>query len=161
MKYTRQNQGAEFKGEHFPIETAVIVPSTDKNQKIQDYKTQTKRVLQVRSFLAKRFGGYTSIRATGGFVSKKKGLVKEPAYKVVSFSKVKDYNKHKPALVKQVKKWGKQWGQESMGVEWEGDLFYLTSKEKKHKHTPTRRVHRRTTSIRHKAPKSVWGAWFG
>lgn len=159
MNYRKEIQPNIFKGEHLPIETAVYVPSTDKSQKIQRYPTQVKRVQEVRKFLSKKFGGYTSIRATGGYVIKKSGrLVREPSVKVVSFSKVKDFKKHKTALVKQVKKWGKSWGQESMGLEWEGDMWYLPMKTSAKKSVHRHAKHHQT---RAHVPKSAWHAWFG
>ena len=118
---------------HLPIEQAVIVPSTFgvKDQKRISKKQLTRRVNKVRKFLSKRFGGYTSVKATGGFVLGKDGkLVKERVVKVTSFSNKKDFKKHGAEVIRQVGVWGKRWKQQSVGYENEGDLFIIEPSKK-------------------------------
>ena len=109
-----------------PVETAVYVPSTSKTQKKIEKKILMKRVANVRKDLSNRYGGYTSYKAVGGYVMKKDGkLVKEKVVKVTAFATKKDFNKNKSAVEKKIKSWGKKWGQESVGYEHEGDLYYI------------------------------------
>jgi hypothetical protein len=114
-----------------PIEQAIIVPSTRSADKHISQMEMNKRVDDVRKFLSQKFGGYTSIKGMGGWYSdNKKKLIKEDIVKVTGFSSSKDYNKNKNMLAKQIMNWGKQWGQESMGYEKEGDLFLYDTKRK-------------------------------
>lgn len=112
---------------HLPIRQSVFVPSTSgiKSQKrISKAQTQN-RVNEVRKFLSKRFGGFTDVKATGGFILKNGKLVKERIFKVTSFSTKKDFKKHGSSVINQVGKWGKKWRQESVSYTNEGDLFII------------------------------------
>jgi hypothetical protein len=115
-----QRKGIDF----YPVEQAVYVPSTKNIKYPISRKQYNKRVDEVRDYLSDRFGGYTSIRGIGGYKMGKR-LVKENVVKVVSFSTRKDFREHKPELIKKLKSWGKKWGQNSMGYEYEGDLYYF------------------------------------
>lgn len=118
--------------EYLPIEQAVIVPSTAKADKPISKAEMRKRVDNVRRFLSTKFGGYTSTKGMGGWYSDdKKKLIKEKIVKVTGFSTKKDYNKNKTILTKQIRTWGKKWGQETMGYEKEGDLFIYNTQQKK------------------------------
>ncbi|KKM75920.1 hypothetical protein LCGC14_1385370 [marine sediment metagenome] len=112
---------------HLPVEQAVIVPSTSgvKTQKRISKKQMTKRVNNVRRFLSKKFGGFTDVKATGGFVLRNNRLVKERVVKVTSFSTKKAFRKNRGDVVKQVGRWGNKWKQESVSYENEGDLFIV------------------------------------
>jgi len=111
---------------HLPIETAIYVPSTDKNQKLISKAQLKYRVNEVRAFLATKYGGYTSTKSTGGYVGKKGKLIKEPAVKVTSFTTFEDFKKHKYTVKKKIKFWCKKWGQEAIGYEYEGDMYYIS-----------------------------------
>ncbi len=112
---------------HLPIKQSVIVPSTSglKTQRKISQKQLKLRVNNVRRFMSKRFGGFTDIKATGGFVLRDGKLVKERVVKVISFSTKKDFKKNKSEVIKQVGRWGKKWKQESVSYENEGDLFII------------------------------------
>lgn len=117
---------------HLPIEQAIIVPSTSgiKAQKKLTKADLNIRVNNVRRFLSKRFGGYTSVKATGGFVLRDGNLVKERVVKVTSFSTKKDFKKHGSEVISQVGRWGRKWKQESVSYENEGDLFIIEPSKK-------------------------------
>jgi hypothetical protein len=114
-----------------PVENVVYIPSTYgvKNQKRITKKEMDKRVEEVRSFLFKKFGGYTTAKATGGYTLKNGKMIREPVIKVTSFSTKKDFNKNEPALITQIGKWGNKWKQESISYENEGDLFIISPKK--------------------------------
>jgi len=118
---------------YLPVENVVYVPSTFgvKEQKNISKKEMENRVNEVRSFLSTKFGGYTSVKATGGFILKNGKIVKEDVVKVSSFSTKKDFNKNEPELINQIGKWGNKWKQESVSYENEGDLFIIKPEEKK------------------------------
>jgi len=110
----------------YSIEQAILVPSTTKADKKIPKAKYNQRVAEVRKYLSQKFGGYTSVKAVGGYYSEpKKKVIQEKVMKVTGFATKKDFKKNKPALIKQLKVWGKKWGQESMGYEHEGDLYYF------------------------------------
>lgn len=108
-----------------PIETAIIVPSTKKNNKRIKASTLRNRVNTTRKFLSKSFGGYTSVNAIGGFTTKKGKLIKEPTNVVTSYATRKDYKKGKKKFMAFARKKRRTWGQESLGIIVENDLFFI------------------------------------
>lgn len=119
-----------------PIEQTVYVPSTSgMSQKHISKKQLDSRVNDVRRYLSKNFGGYTSVEGTGGYLQKmgkgKGKIIKEAVVKVTSFSTRNDYRKHHNQLIKQIGKWDRKWKQESIGYEQEGDLFYISSPKRR------------------------------
>ena len=117
---------------HLPVEQAVIVPSTSgvKAQKRITKAQMNKRVNNVRRFLAKKFDGFTDVKATGGFVLKNGRLVKERTVKVTSFATREAFRKHRGDVIKQVGTWGNKWKQQSVSYEHEGDLFIINPPKK-------------------------------
>lgn len=115
-------------GENFelPIEMAVYVPSTEKANQIVSKREYASRIDEVRSYLANLFGGYSSEGIDGGYVSDEKGLIQEDVTKVTAFSTKENFEQKLETLITQIKKWCGAWGQESMGFEFEGDLFYIS-----------------------------------
>lgn len=111
-----------------PVEQAVIVPSTKgiKNQKPISKKEFDKRIDDTRKFFYQKYGGFTSVKTTGGYVSKDGRVIKEKGAKVTSFSSKADYNKDPKATFKQSSKWAKEWKQESISYENEGDMYLIT-----------------------------------
>jgi hypothetical protein len=114
---------------HLPLETVVYVPSTQDVDKVISVDEMEKRVQEVKTYLAKLFGGYSSTDKIGGFVDSKGNLVNEEVVQVVSFATQEDFDKHKEELIKKVSYWAKVWGQEAIGLEFEGDLFYVPQEE--------------------------------
>lgn len=113
-----------------PIETAIYVPSTDKNQKQIGKSQYQKRLKETEDFLSNLYGGFTRFDDIGGYKTLKKGIIKEKGARVVAFASKKDIkNKQKSAQLKNfILKKQKEWGQESIGYENEGDLHYLSAK---------------------------------
>lgn len=108
-----------------PYEVAIYVPSTQDVDRVISLNEMESRVKEVSEYLSNLFGGYTSTDTIGGFVASNGELVNEEVTKVTSFSQIEDFEKHKEELLKQIGKWGKDWGQEAIGLEYEGDLFYV------------------------------------
>jgi hypothetical protein len=113
-----------------PLQMAVYVPSTkDKNVNVTK-KEMDERVLEVKSFLANLFGGFNSVKVEGGFESSDKGLIEEDAVRVVAFANQEGFEVKFEKLVSQIKNWCREWSQESIGLEFENDLFYIESDSK-------------------------------
>lgn len=117
---------------HVPQKATVYVPGTNKQQKKLTPSGRSRRINQVRKYLSNKYGGFTSVRATGGWVpdkGKDKGkVVQEPVSQVTSFSKAKKFKKGD--MYNQLVKWGQKWGQEEMGFEYEGDFYRVIMPKK-------------------------------
>jgi hypothetical protein len=112
---------------HLKVEQAVLVPSTKSGDKPVSKAVMQKRVANVRKYLSKKFGGYTSVKGVGGYYSDdKKKIIKEKVVKVTSFATPQSFKKNKDALLVKLSQLSKKWGQESMGYEHEGDLYYVS-----------------------------------
>jgi hypothetical protein len=107
-----------------PIETAMYVPSTDKNQNQISAKEYGKRIKQTETFLHKLLGGFTRIDHLGGSTEKGR-LVEEKGAKVVSFTDAQTFNANKQKYQNFIQRKRKEWGQNTIGFETEGDLFYI------------------------------------
>jgi len=109
-----------------PLELVVYVPSTEKANQIISKREFISRIDNVRSYLANLFGGYSSEGVDGGYVSVEKGLIQEDVNKVTAFAPKENFEQKLQSLITQIKKWCGEWGQESIGFEFEGDLFYIS-----------------------------------
>ncbi len=115
---------------HLPYEIAVYVPSTkdvDKNITASELRS---RVKEVEKYLAETFGGFTSSEKVGGYLSSKSSVVTEKVVPVTAFCSLQDFTKNKAKLVNKMSVWAKMWGQEAIGFEFEGDLYYVPQKFK-------------------------------
>ena len=112
------------------LEMAVYVPSTTVADQIISKTLFQKRIQEVEKYLSKLFGGYSSNAVEGGYVSKEKGLIKEDVAKVTAFGTEDAIKKNFKPLMRQISKWCESWGQESMGFEFEGDLYYVSKDAK-------------------------------
>lgn len=113
---------------HLPVEMAVYVPSTSNVSEAIDDNAMRKRVDEVSKTLSTMFGGYTSSEAVGGYVSKDGNLVNEKIIRVVSYSTKDSFNENKVKLIEMLASWASEWGQEAIGYEYEGDLYYIDAK---------------------------------
>jgi hypothetical protein len=112
------------------LEMAVYVPSTTVADQIISKTLFQKRIQEVEKYVSKLFGGYSSTSVEGGYVSKEKGLIKEDVAKVTAFGTEESLKKNFKPLMRQISKWCESWGQESMGFEFEGDLYYVSKDAK-------------------------------
>jgi DNA repair protein RadC len=113
-----------------PYQIAIYVPSTkDKNVVISDLELES-RVDEVKKYLSELFGGFNSVKVEGGYESKDRGLIKEDAVRVVAFANKEDINQKLKKLISKIKYWCSEWGQESMGVEFENDMYYVDENTK-------------------------------
>lgn len=110
---------------HLPLEMVVYVPSTQDVDKVISVDEMDKRVDEVKQYLASKFGGYSATDKLGGFVDSTGKLVNEDVVQVTAFSTKEAYEENKEELINQLAIWGKKWGQEAIGFEFEGDLMYV------------------------------------
>jgi len=113
-----------------PIEMAVYVPSTESANRTISKREFQARVDEVQEFVAKTFGGFSASEVEGGYVSDEKGLIQEDVVKVTAFSQIQDFENKFDILVEKIRFWADKWGQESIGFEFEGDLFYIDKNAK-------------------------------
>lgn len=114
---------------HLPIEQAVYVPTTtDKDKRLSEAQVNS-RVQGVRRFFTNRFGGTTSVKAVGTYSSDDGKVIKEPVIKVTSFTAQADKEMLEGAVFGKVQDWAKDWKQESVSYEFEGDLYIVSPKQ--------------------------------
>jgi len=108
----------------------IVVPSTQgiRRQRSLSKAEMENRVDGVRKYLAKLFGGYTSVNATGGYVMKSGKLVHENVVNVTSFGEKAIALRNRGTLVRKLKRWCIEFQQESMGLIWETDLIIIGRK---------------------------------
>ena len=122
--------GALSKEFKFDKNFVVYVPSTsDVSDKISP-KELDRRVNEVKQYVANTFGGYTETETEGGYKSSKGEIVEEDVVKVSVFSKNKDWKDKEYEVVQKSKQWAREWGQEAIGFEYEGDLYYIDGEGK-------------------------------
>ena len=108
-----------------PMELAIYVPSTDKANIIISKKDFQNRVEEVERFLSDLFGGYSAVSVDGGYVSEDKGLIQEDVTRVATFGSIENFESNFERLINKIGEWCNKWGQESMGFEFEDDMFYI------------------------------------
>jgi len=114
-----------------PMEMIVYVPSTKDGNVIIPKGDFQARVKNVRAFLATKFGGFSSNPTDGGYMSNdNKGLIEEDVVKVTAFATKEALEENLSPLLKKIQYWCKAWSQESIGFEFEGDLFYISATSK-------------------------------
>jgi hypothetical protein len=114
---------------HLPYEIAVYVPSTKNVSQTISATELSSRVKEVEKFLAETFGGFTSSQKTGGYVSNST-IITEKVVPVTAFCSLIDFKNNKQKLINKISFWSMKWGQEAMGFEFEGDLYYVPQKLK-------------------------------
>ncbi|MCK4665991.1 hypothetical protein KAU33_04535 [Candidatus Dependentiae bacterium] len=114
-------------------EIAIFIPSTQgiKAQRSITEQEMNLRIKSVQRFLSKLCGGFTSFDAQGGYMLNTGQLVDEDVTRVSAFADVdteKEVEELGEALIAKCKYWANKWGQESIGLEWEGDLYLIPKK---------------------------------
>ncbi len=74
------------------------------------------------------FGGFSTVEVSGGYTLIDGKIVKEKVAKIIVFTTSDTLGKHQAQLKNWLLKKGDQWNQESMGLEVEGDLYYISKK---------------------------------
>jgi len=113
----------EFK---FDKNFVIYVPSTSNVGDTISKAELDKRVNEVERFVANKFGGYTETETDGGYKSTTGKIIEEDIVKVSVFAKANDWKKNEKSVISKVRRWAKKWGQEAIGFEYEGDLYYVS-----------------------------------
>ena len=120
----RQEKEARAKLEKLPIYQAIYVPTTDFDKKIGK-KEVKRRIEEAEKWLSKTFGGYTQVKAVGGWVNQNGKLVKEQVYKVIVYSDRASFKKNQQALLRKLAEWKRKWNQDILSYEYENDLYFI------------------------------------
>ena len=122
--------GALSKEFSFNTNFIVYVPSTsDVGNKISK-KELDKRVKEVEKFVANEFGGFSKTEVDGGYKSTTGKIIEEDIVQVSVFANNTDWKNNESKVVAKVKEWVNRWGQEAIGFEYEGDLYYIDDEGK-------------------------------
>lgn len=128
-KYFDKNyaKGGELSKEFkFDKNFVIYVPSTSNVGDTISKAELDKRVNEVERFVANKFGGYTETETDGGYKSTSGKIIEEDIVKVSVFAKANDWKKNEKSVISKVRRWAKKWGQEAIGFEYEGDLYYVS-----------------------------------
>ena len=128
--YNYAKGGALEKEFKFDKNFVIYVPSTSDVGKKISQKELDARVDEVEKYVANLFGGYTETDTDGGYKSTTGEIIEEDIVKVSVFANNKDWKKNEKKVVSKVKDWAKRWGQEAIGFEYEGDLYYIDDEGK-------------------------------
>lgn len=109
------------------IEISIYIPSTQgiKAQKSLTQREMDLRVKGVQRFLSGLFGGFTSFKAQGGYVLNTGQLVGENVTKVTAFADSPMNDELSNKLIDKCRYWAIKWGQETIGLEHEGNLYLI------------------------------------
>ena len=112
------------------VEVAIYIPSTQgiKAQRPLTQREMNLRVKAVQRFLTDLFGGFTSFKAQGGYKLGTGQLVSENVTKVTAFADSPMSDEIANTLINKCRYWAVKWGQESIGLEHEGDLYFIGKK---------------------------------
>ncbi len=117
----------EFK---FDKNFVIYVPSTSNVGDVISMEEMQERVGEVEELVANEFGGFTKTETDGGYKASSGDIVEEDIVKVSVFSTDEAWEKNEKRLIRAIKIWAKEWGQEAIGFEYEGDLYYIDAKGK-------------------------------
>lgn len=106
---------------------ALLVVDRDKEGKKISDKEFKKRVKETEDLFLELFGGYTNEAINHGkFRSPTTGKVmKETVARIVGYVSGEQFNKNRQKLQNWIAHKKKEWNQEAIGYEFEGDLYYL------------------------------------
>ena len=106
---------------------AVYVPSTVQGNIPAPVATVERWVKESKTRLSRLFGGFTSYRAQGGWVSETQGLVEEDVTIVQAFTDESGLS-HVPAVKALAQEIARDMSQEAVSVEVDGTLYFVNSK---------------------------------
>lgn len=109
-----------------PLELRIFVPSTrDVNVKLSKTAFQ-KRIQETVTFFTRLFGGSTKFAGVGSYTTQRgKRVVSENVAVVEVFTNSATWNKHDLEVKKWLLEKKQNWGQESMGLDFDGDLVFV------------------------------------
>jgi hypothetical protein len=110
---------------HLPIECVVYVPSTTAETSPIGEADFRVRVDETAEVLVDLFGGCRESTARGRYRDQDGNLIVEEVAVVTGYGKAEDYAGKRQRFLEWLIDAKARWGQESIGFEFEGDLWYL------------------------------------
>ena len=112
-------------GAHLPIECVVYVPSTTAECSPIGEAEFRARVDETAEVLVDLFGGCRESTARGRYRDQDGNLIVEDVAVMTGYGKAEDYTGKRQRFLEWLIDAKARWGQESIGFEFEGDLWYL------------------------------------
>jgi hypothetical protein len=110
--------------EHFPLECVVYVPSTQGDRVISEAEFVARRD-ETADLLSSLFGGCREALATGRYRANDGTMVAEQVAVLTGFGAADDFERKRKEFLAWLIDKRDEWGQEALGFEFEGDLWYL------------------------------------
>lgn len=118
IKAPLENQSTELE-----YQFGIVVPSTDYDKKISNSQFQN-RIKGTKKFLSQLFGGTSSTKEIGSYLSDNGNVIDENGVMVESSMTLQQYKRNKNKIEQYIKKKKKDWKQERIGYYFE-DNFYV------------------------------------
>jgi hypothetical protein len=109
---------------HLPLECVVYVPSTQGDRAISAEEFAARRD-ETADLLVSLFGGCRESLATGRYRGQGGDIVAEEVAVLTGFGDADDYEGKRRQFLAWLIDKRDEWGQEALGFEFEGDLWYL------------------------------------
>jgi hypothetical protein len=109
---------------HLPLECVVYIPSTDGDRVIDAAEFAARRD-EAADMLSSLFGGCRESMASGRYRGKDGEIVSEEVAVLTGFGDADDFERKRREFLDWLIDKRDEWGQEALGFEFEGDLWYL------------------------------------
>ena len=109
---------------HLPLECVVYVPSTQGDRVIDEAEFAARRD-ETADLLSSLFGGCREALATGRYRANDGTMVAEQVAVLTGFGAADDFERKRKEFLAWLIDKRDDWGQEALGFEFEGDLWYL------------------------------------
>ncbi len=109
---------------HLPIECVVYVPSTLFDKRIPKRAFQ-KRISKTADELVRLFGGCRQTMVRGHYMDRRGEIIEEDVAVLTGYGKSDRYLEKREQFLDWLLAKKKEWQQESIGFEFEGDLWYI------------------------------------
>ena len=109
---------------HLPLECVVYIPSTDGERTISPEEFASRRD-EAADLLSALFGGCRESMATGRYKAKDGSMIAEEVAVLTGFGDADDFERKRQEFLAWLIDKRDEWGQEALGFEFEGDLWYL------------------------------------
>ncbi|MBI5300967.1 MAG: hypothetical protein HY868_02430 [Chloroflexi bacterium] len=109
---------------HLPIECVVYVPSTLFDKRIPKRVFQ-KRIRKTADELVRLFGGCRETMVRGHYMDRRGEIIEEDIAVLTGYGKGDHYLDKREQFLAWLLAKKKEWQQESIGFEFEGDLWYI------------------------------------
>jgi hypothetical protein len=110
--------------EHLPLECVVYVPSTQGDGVIDEAEFAARRD-ETADLLSSLFGGCREALATGRYRADDGRMIAEQVAVLTGFGAADDFERKRKEFLAWLIDKRDEWGQEALGFEFEGDLWYL------------------------------------